>query len=62
MIWVVVTFTFVLVRLMPGDPVRAQYESLIAKGMAPDQAQAATAITYGFVPDEPMIVQYGDYL
>lgn len=62
MIWVVVTFTFVLVRLMPGDPVRAQYESLIAKGMSPDQAQAATAITYGFVPDEPMLVQYGDYL
>lgn len=62
MIWVVTTFTFVLIRLMPGDPVQVQYGRLIAQGMTPDQAEAATAITYGFVPHGPMWRQYLDYM
>lgn len=62
MIWVVVTFTFFLIRLMPGDPVQVQYERLIAQGMSPDQAEAATAVTYGFVPHGPVWRQYLDYL
>src|SRR5687767_11287503 len=62
MIWVVTTFTFVLIRLMPGDPVQIQYERLIAQGMSPEQAEAATAMTYGFVPHGPVHQQYLDYL
>jgi peptide/nickel transport system permease protein len=62
MIWVVVTFTFFLIRLMPGDPVQVQYEKLIAQGMSPDQAASATAVTYGFVPHGPVWKQYLDYL
>jgi peptide/nickel transport system permease protein len=62
MIWAVTTFTFFLIRLMPGDPVQVQYERLIAQGMSPDQAESATAITYGFVPHGPVHQQYLDYL
>jgi peptide/nickel transport system permease protein len=62
MIWVVVTFTFFLIRLMPGDPVQVQYERLIAQGMSPEQAESATAMTYGFVPHGPVGQQYLDYL
>ena len=62
MIWVVTTFTFFLIRLMPGDPVQVQYERLIAQGMPPDQAESATAITYGFVPHGPILQQYWDYV
>ncbi|WP_246001599.1 ABC transporter permease [Allorhizocola rhizosphaerae] len=62
MIWAVTTFTFVLIRLMPGDPVQVQYERLIAQGMTPDQAESATAITYGFVPHGPMWKQYLEYM
>jgi len=62
MIWVVTTFTFVLVRLMPGDPVETQYETLLSKGMSPDQAKAQVAVTYGFVPHGSVWSQYGHYL
>jgi len=62
MVWVVTTFTFMLIRLMPGDPVQVQYEKLIAIGMSPDQAEAATAITYGFLPHGSIWSQYLDYL
>lgn len=62
MIWIVTTFTFVLVRLMPGDPVQTQYETLLAKGMSPNQAQAQVAVTYGFVPHGSVLAQYGHYL
>lgn len=62
MIWAVTTFTFFLIRLMPGDPVQVQYEKLIAQGMSPDQASSATAVTYGFVPHGPVWQQYLEYL
>jgi peptide/nickel transport system permease protein len=62
MIWVVTTFTFVLIRLMPGDPVQTQYETLLAKGVAPDQAKAQVAVTYGFVPHGSFLSQYGHYM
>jgi peptide/nickel transport system permease protein len=62
MIWIVTTFTFILVRQMPGDPVQAQYETLIEQGMSPDQAQRQTAITYGFVPHGSLWAQYRHYM
>lgn len=62
MIWVVTTFTFVLIRLMPGDPVQTQYETLLSRGVAPDQAKAQVAVTYGFVPHGSWLSQYGHYL
>ncbi len=62
MIWIVTTFTFALVRAMPGDPVKTQYEMLLSKGMSPDQAAAQVQVTYGFVPSGSWLTQYGHYL
>jgi peptide/nickel transport system permease protein len=62
MIWLVTTFTFFLVHAMPGDPVQAQYERLLAQGLTPEQAEAQTAITYGFLPSGTLAEQYRDYL
>lgn len=62
MIWVVTTFTFFLVRLMPGDPVTVQYETLIQRGYTPQQAEAQTAVTYGFLPHGSLWHQYLEYL
>ncbi|MGI9091978.1 MAG: ABC transporter permease [Mycobacteriales bacterium] len=62
MVWIVTTFTFVLVHEMPGNPVQAQYESLIEKGFSPDAASRQVAVTYGFVPHGSLWSQYGHYL
>jgi peptide/nickel transport system permease protein len=62
MVYVVTTFTFFLVRLMPGDPVTVQYERLLEHGMSPEQAEAQTAVTYGFLPHGPLWRQYLDHL
>jgi len=61
MIWVVASGTFFLVRLMPGDPVATAYEADIVHGMTPDQASAATALLYGFVPRQSLPRQYLAY-
>ena len=62
MMWVVSTLTFFLVRLMPGDPVTVQYERLLQQGMSPEQAEAQTAVTYGFLPHGTLGQQYLEYL
>jgi peptide/nickel transport system permease protein len=62
MIWVVTTFTFFLVKLMPGDPVQVQVEKFIEQGMAPEQAQAQAAVTYGLLPHGSVWSQYVHYL
>ncbi|HEX3963580.1 MAG TPA: ABC transporter permease [Trebonia sp.] len=61
-IWLVASATFVLVRLMPGDPVAVQYETDLSRGMSPAQARAAAAMLYGFVPRQPLARQYLHYL
>lgn len=62
MVWVVTTFTFVLVRLMPGDPIETQYETLLSRGVQPSQARAQVQVMYGFVPHGSWWSQYGHYL
>ncbi|WP_062349739.1 ABC transporter permease [Herbidospora yilanensis] len=62
MIWVVTTLSFVIIRNIPGDPVRGQYEKLIEQGMSPDQAERSTAALYGFLPTGSLWDQYTDYL
>lgn len=62
MVWVVSTFTFFLVRLMPGDPAAAQVETLIQQGYSEEQAKAMAGSMYGFVPTDPLPIQYKDYV
>lgn len=61
-IWVVCTFTFFLIKLMPGDPLETAYENLLMQGKTPQQARALTASIYGFMPNGSLLQQYGDYL
>ncbi|TAJ48378.1 MAG: ABC transporter permease [Herbiconiux sp.] len=54
-IWFAVTVTFLLLRLLPGDPALA-----VASPNMTDEARAALLTQYGL--DKPLIVQYGLYL
>jgi len=62
MIWIVASFTFFLVRAIPGNPVQAEYETLVSQGVNPAQARAETQVIYGFLPHQPLATQYGHYL
>lgn len=62
MILAVASLTFFLVRLMPGNPVDAQYNQLIMQGETPIQARNQVQVMYGFIPHEPLGIQYIDYL
>lgn len=62
MIWVVLTFTFVIVSIMPGDPIKAEYETLLMQGLSPEQAAAQTAVLYRFRPTGSVFEQYVEYL
>jgi len=52
--WIVVTVTFFLIHLIPGDPLSAGGKQL------PDQAKENFRKKYGL--DQPVLVQYGMYL
>jgi peptide/nickel transport system permease protein len=54
-IWFAVTVTFLLLRLLPGDPALA----VASPNMTPE-IRATLLRTYGL--DQPLIVQYGKYL
>jgi len=58
----VATLTFFLVHALPGNPVEVEYQTLIAKGVAPQQAARESATIFGFVSNRPLIDQYGQYL
>ncbi|MDH2429152.1 ABC transporter permease [Sphaerisporangium sp. TRM90804] len=62
MIWAVTTVSFVIIRNIPGNPVLGQYETLIQRGMAPDEAQRMTAALYGFMPTGSLWDQYTGYI
>jgi peptide/nickel transport system permease protein len=54
-IWFAVTVTFLLLRLLPGDPALA-----VASPNMTEEARAALLTQYGL--DQPLIVQYGLYM
>jgi peptide/nickel transport system permease protein len=54
-IWFAVTVTFLLLRLLPGDPALA-----VASPNMTDEARVALLTQYGL--NQPLIVQYGLYL
>ncbi len=62
-IFAVTTFTFFLIRLMPGDPFSSKVESLmIQQNLTYEQARSVAAGLFLFDPDEPMIDQYTRYM
>ncbi|MBM7787696.1 ABC transporter permease [Tenggerimyces flavus] len=62
-IFVVATGTFFLVRLLPGNPVDVYINAQIAQyGISYDEAASQAAGLFSFNPNEPMIIQYLEYL
>jgi peptide/nickel transport system permease protein len=62
MVLVVASFTFYLIHMIPGNPAEAKYLSLVSLGMSPNEAMAQVRIMYGFIPHEPLGVQYFQYM
>jgi len=52
-VWVLVTVTFFLMHILPGDP-------FLGEKKVPDEIRQALYVKYGL--DKPLIVQYGNYL
>ena len=62
-IWVVVSFSFFVIRLMPGNALgylRAQLEK--QGGMTPEEIEQRLASVYGITTGQPMWKQYVDYI
>lgn len=62
MIWVITTFTFFVISVMPGDPVAAAYEQLVFQGASPESAAAQVEVLARFRPTGSLWEQYLDYM
>lgn len=61
-IWAVTTFTFFLIRQMPGSPVEVKIDELMTRqGLTYDEAYRAAATIFNFDPDRPILLQYADF-
>ena len=61
-IWAVTTFTFVLIRQMPGNPVDIKIDSMMqTQNLTYEEALRATATLFNFDPDRPILLQYTDF-
>lgn len=61
-VWAVLTLTFVLVRLMPGNPMGAMLRSLEQQGVDPARARRLVNLQLSIDPDKPLIPAYVDYM
>ncbi len=62
-IWLVITATFFIIRLMPGSPVEIYIqEQMSLYGMSYDDARAQASAMFGIGLDRPVIFQYFDYM
>jgi peptide/nickel transport system permease protein len=62
-IWAVTTFTFFLIRLMPGNPIDIKIDQLLRQqGLSYEEARARASLLFGFNPNQPVGVQYVDYI
>lgn len=62
-VYIVITLSFFMIRLMPGNPMSALQAQLLAQGgMTPEEIQQRVAAVYGVAPNQPVLVQYKDYL
>ncbi len=54
-LWLVLTLVFLLIHIVPGDPV----EQMLGEGAAPGQIEQ---LRHSLGLDKPLLVQYGNYL
>ena len=61
-IWAVTTFTFFLIRQMPGSPVEVKIDELMTRqSLTYEEAYRAAATIFNFDPDRPVLLQYADF-
>lgn len=61
-IWLVSSITFFVIRAMPSNPVEIMIIELTSAGVSPDDAKNQAAAFLGIDLDQPMGLQYLDYL
>jgi len=62
-VWAVMTFTFILIRQMPSNPVEIETERLIREQqLSYDEARSRAAALFEFDPNQPILEQYVGYL
>lgn len=61
-IFLVITGVFFLLRAMPKGPIDTMAATLIAQGTPSDRAYNIARARVNFDPDQPLLVQYWDYL
>ncbi len=62
MVFLVVTFTFFLLRLMPGNPTLIEYHNLLKQGDSAPAALRYVNALYGVNVKSPIMTQYISYL
>lgn len=61
-IWMVTSITFFVIRAMPGNAVDVLIQELTAQGVSPEDAKNQAAALMNIDLDEPVALQYLDYL
>lgn len=62
-VFVVITFTFFLVRLLPGNPIEQMVNLLVnTQGISMQEARDQASALYAIDLDQPLYLQYFDYL
>lgn len=62
-IYLVTTLIFFLVRFLPGDPVDVYVNQLVDQfGFSYEDATSSAAALFAYDPDEPLILQYFDFM
>lgn len=61
-IFAATTFTFFLIRMLPGNPVEVKIDALMQQGFTLEEARNQAATLFDFDPDQPVIEQYIDYM
>lgn len=62
-VWAVITFTFFLIRLMPGNPIQLKIDELMNRqGLTYEEALNQAATMFEFDPSRPLVEQYTDYM
>ncbi len=62
-LWAVTTFTFVMIRQMPGNPVQIKIDELMTqRQMTADEARRMAAGLFDFDPNQPLHEQYINYM
>lgn len=61
-VWLVITLTFGMIRLLPGGPLVQLKAKLIRQGASPSRVNAMLETYQNIQPDQPIYIQYYDYI